>query len=116
MGYRSNIVIYIEETEDTTLEQIIKGAFIADNECYPDDYEIGKNKNGKRVLCVIYEDTKWYDSYPIVKYWENIFKEIEEEHYLYTRQGENWSDIEIEGEYGYAYPIAEIEYDIDFIR
>lgn len=114
MGYRSNIVIYIEETEGTTLEQIIKGAFIADNENEPDECEIGENSNGKRVLLIEYNDTKWYDDYPIVKYWKNIFEELDDKHYLYTRDGEYWDDFEIEGSYGEVYPTLDVEYDVDF--
>ena len=116
MGYRSNVVIYIKKGTEEELKRIVKGAFIANDEFDPDDCEIGKNSQGEPVLYIEYTDYKWYDDYPIVKYWKNIFENIDDRDYLFTKTGEDWDDIEIEGEYGEAYPSSDIEFDIDFIR
>lgn len=113
IGYCSNVTIYVR-AEEKILNQIIKGAIIANYDYKPNFSKIGKNSSGDKVLLVEYDGYKWYEGYSLPIYWENVFNKLEADDYLFTRQGEDWDDIEIDGCYGEAYPISSIEIDVDF--
>lgn len=113
MGYRSTIVIYIKENKDINLEDIVNLSEIIE-EMGRDCYELGINSNNEKVLRVTFSDIKWYSTYDIVKFWNNVLNKIDEDDFLFTRTGEDYKDCEIYGEYGYAYPVCEIDYDVDF--
>lgn len=110
MGYRSNIKIYLVETE-TKLEEIIKESKEA--EC-TGQFTIGFNSENKRVLLVEFEGLKWYSEYKLVSYWENILKTTDPNNFLFTRLGEDFKDVEIDGDFGFAYAYSDIGYDVDF--
>ena len=125
MGYRSNVYIYILETEDTkrligSLEEIIERAEAIEkySEVDEDGYIIGHNKDGLRVLQAKFSDIKWYESYPFVKYWEDIMDTLDEEGYpqlyLATLLGEAPRDFNWRGELGEAYEYTDYDLSIDF--
>lgn len=113
MGYRSNIVIYIVEPKDMSLQEIVRKANEVE-EMGQDCYETGINSYGERVLKVNYEDVEWESGYDIVEYWNNIMEIVGEDRYLFTRAGEENNDVEMYGNYGYAYPVTKFDYDVDF--
>ena len=95
--------------EDIALDQLSLKEYF-DPYCY----EIGINSYGEKVLKVNYEDVEWKSDYDIVEYWNNIMEIVGEDRYLFTRIGEENNDIEMYGNYGYAYPITKFDYDVDF--
>ena len=119
MGYRSEVKIYIRETEDVkekigTLEEI--SDFIKKS-TYVDECVIGTNSEDDRVLKIGIESTKWYSQYPEIKRIENLLKSLDEEDYIFARLGEELGDFELYGEYsdGELYVYAKIDDDfIDF--
>lgn len=113
MGYCSTITIYVVEQPDLSIQQIMRGADIAEI-MGQDCYETGINSKGKNVLKVIYDHVKWYDGYAIVEYWKKILNSLNPKDYLFTRVGADNGDIEIDGKYGEAYPVNSLGYDVDF--
>lgn len=124
MGVRSNVYIYIMETEDTkklfgTLEDIISKA--EEIECYTgidnDVYEIGHNSAGHRILRVYFGDIKWYYSYPFIKYWDSIMNTLDNEEleklYIFT-QLEEGNRFDTRGELGEAYEYVDYDLSIDY--
>lgn len=125
MGYRSNVKIFLVET-DKKLEEIIEESKKIENF---GNFTIGKNKKGNRVLMAEFNDTKWYQGYNLVSYWDNIMSKTDDSNYLFTKLGERVDDVTIDGEYGKAhafidtivddefgesYSFTDIEYDVDF--
>lgn len=113
MGYCSDVTIYIVEKEDLSIKQMIKGADIVEI-MGQDCYETGINSEGKNILKVTYDYVKWYDGYAIVEYWKKVLNSLNPGDYLFTRVGEDNGDVEIDGEYGSAYEVTTLEYDVDF--
>lgn len=125
MGYRSNVKIFLVET-DKKLEEIIEESKKIENF---GNFTIGKNKKGDRVLFIEFNDAKWYQGYDLVSYWDNIMNKTDDSNYLFTKLGERVDDVTIDGEYGKAhafidtivddefgesYSFTDIEYDVDF--
>ena len=125
MGYRSNVKIFLVET-DKKLEEIIEESKKIEDFGY---FTIGKNKKGDRVLSAEFNDAKWYQGYDLVSYWDNIMNKTDDSNYLFTKLGEQVDDVTIDGEYGKAhtfidtivdeefgesYSFADIKYDVDF--
>ena len=124
MGYRSNVYIYIKESEETkrlfgSLEDIIERANaieeVVDDE---DGYSFGHDKEGVRILQVKFGDIKWYDNYSFIKYWDSIMNIFDSEdlssQYFFTRLGESPRDFETRGELGEAYEYTDYDLSIDF--
>lgn len=127
MGYRSNVKIFLVET-DKKLEEIIEESKKIENF---GNFTIGKNKKGNRVLMAEFNDTKWYQGYNLVSYWDNIMSKTDDSNYLFTKLGERVDDVTTDGEYGKAhifidtvvddefgesYSFADIEYNVDFFE
>lgn len=113
MGYCSTVTIYIVEQEDLSIQQMIRGAEIQEP-MSQDCYQTGINSEGKNVLKVTYDWVKWYEGYAIVEYWKKILKTLKPKDYLFTIIGEDNGNIEINGEYGSAYEVTTLNYDVDF--
>lgn len=112
MGYRSEVIIYVEETNGICLENIISD--IKKIEDCSDSMEISRNSENNRVLKVHYDWVKWYDEYDLVKYWNNLFDKLDEDNCKFARMGENDSDFETYGSYGYIYLNRIFDIDVDF--
>lgn len=114
MAYYSNVKIIIAENEVIDIKQVARQAIAIED---VGDIEYGYNDDKIKVLEVTYQGVKWYDDIELVNYWKNIIKKLKDEnkdkYFLYTKQGEEWDDIEIEGDYGYVNIITELDYDVD---
>lgn len=113
MGYRSSVNIFIRQDEED-LKKIINSAKIIDKFFNDNNYEIKNNSDGQTVLHIYFYSIKWYDDFPLISFLEQVMNSLDDEDYLFAREGEAWDDIEIEGSYGNAYPVAKIELDVDF--
>lgn len=115
MGYRSEVNIYIKETEENglVLEEIIKKSNLAEK---LDDryFVIGKNSSGNRVLHFEHPYIKWDSNYSLIKFWTFLMNQLDENDYLFVRLGENIGDFETEGEYGEASTYTTYEIHTDF--
>lgn len=113
MGYYSNVTIFIEENEPNEIENYIEQANFVDTYAEA-NFTIGINSKGKRVLKVEYNDVKWYTDFRIVKYWDNLLSNMNEERYLYGEIGQD-GESTIKGEYGYADKIVALSFEyVDF--
>lgn len=112
MGYRSRVDIYIRQDEED-LKKIIDSAKIIDKYFRDDDYKITKNSDGESVLHIYFDSIKWYDEYPLISFLKQVMNNLNDEDYLFGRTGEEWDDIEIKGEYGYAYVSTSLDFDVD---
>lgn len=113
MGYRSNVNIFIRQDEED-LKKIINSAKTIDKFFNDNNYEIKNNSDGQTILHIYFRSIKWYNDFPLISFLKQVMNSLNDEDYLFTRKGEEWNDIEIEGDYGYAYPVTEIEFDVDF--
>lgn len=116
MGYRSEVIIYIEEQKDKklNLNKIIKDYKKISQTDDDDEFKIGKNSSGNRVLYFNNPWIKWYSDYETTIFWENLLSELEPEQYLFIREGEEYGDFETEGYYGEAYARTDVEIIVDF--
>lgn len=124
MGYRSEVNIYIKETEENglVLEEIIKKSNLAEK---LDDryFVIGKNSSGNRVLHFKHENINWNKENPLYKFWTFLINQLKKENYLLIKEEESFDDCEIKGEYADTNPYIEdgiffgIEINgLDFLR
>lgn len=115
MVYKSEVNIYIEETEENglVLEEIIKKSNLAEQ---LDDryFIIGKNSSGNRVLHFEHPYIKWDSSYSLIKFWNFLMNQLDESNYLFVRLGTDIGDFETKGDYGEACAYTSYEIHADF--
>jgi hypothetical protein len=92
MGYRSNVLICIEENEYKK-QQILGFEF-------PEAFSWSRTDTNtdEGVVYIFIEDTKWYPSYPEVDAVTEFLKKLGDKNYYFLRAGEDTGDVDAHGD------------------
>lgn len=110
---RSNVTFFIQENDKINLQKIIEEANKIED--MSEFYQMGINSRGKKVLKAEMEYVKWEEDYPIVEYWNNIFKKLDPKDYVFGKVIiEDTAEDVSKGQYGYISIVKSIDCNVDF--
>ncbi len=98
MGYYSDVALALSKHGSTLLKKRL-GTVVGDERIMFDHADLHKVDAATGQELWRWDSVKWYEDFPDVAFIHGFLEDLDEQHYLFVRVGEECGDIETRGNF-----------------